>query len=37
MTVVSICLQHLTEAFEDPLARQELLDEVRNGTSFTHY
>jgi DNA-binding IscR family transcriptional regulator len=30
-------LQRLAEAFEDPLDRQEILDQVTNGSSLNHY
>jgi len=32
-----LSLQRLTEAFEDPLDRQEILDQVTNGSSLNHY
>lgn len=34
---VSTCLQHLTRAFEDPLARQEILRQMKHNTSLSHY
>jgi hypothetical protein len=34
---VRSCLQCLARAFEDPLARQKMLDQVRNGSFFNHY
>jgi hypothetical protein len=34
---VSSCLQCLARAFEDPLARQTILDQVRSGPFFNRY
>lgn len=34
---VSSCLQCLARAFEDPLARQTILDQVRSNSFFNHY
>ena len=34
---VSTCLQHLTRAFEDPLARQEIPRQMKHNTSLSHY
>jgi hypothetical protein len=34
---VRSCLQYLTGAFEDPLARQEILDQVRASVSLSRY
>ena len=31
---IGSCLQSLAEAVKDPLARQEILDQVRSGTSL---
>ena len=34
---VSICLQRLTRAFENPLARQEILQQMKHSASLSHY
>jgi hypothetical protein len=34
---VRSCLQYLTGAFEDPLARQEILDQVRASVALSRY
>lgn len=34
---VSLCLQHLTRAFENPLARQEILKQMKHSASLSHY
>jgi hypothetical protein len=33
----AVSLQCLAEAFEDPLNRQQILDQVTNGAPFNHY
>ncbi|GIK41834.1 MAG: hypothetical protein BroJett011_56670 [Chloroflexota bacterium] len=34
---VSSCLQCLAKAFEDPLARQTILDQMKGSSFFNHY
>jgi hypothetical protein len=34
---VRSCLEYLARAFEDPLIRQEILDQVGHSASFNHY
>jgi hypothetical protein len=34
---VRSCLEDLAKAFEDPLTRQEILDQVGHGAFFSHY
>jgi hypothetical protein len=33
---VQICLQNLARAFEDPLARQKILDQMRHRAALSH-